>query len=97
MIPFYIPDSPVIQGLKTSPLQLAYFCIPALAALWTIYGAISALGARRWGIALSAAILGCIPCTGCWIITIPASIWLLIVLNRADVKAGFQAARAMPS
>lgn len=82
--------------LGAGALSAGTFVVQALVSAWTLYAAIGALGAKRWGIALSGAIAGMIPCSSCWPLVIPASIWLLVVLIREHVKRGFQANSAMP-
>lgn len=48
---------------------------------------------RGWAIA--GAVVALIPCLVgyAWVVGLPAGIWALVVLNRADVKAAFRAAR----
>jgi type IV secretory pathway protease TraF len=56
-----------------------------------IFGGIQMLGARRYSIALWAAILALIPLTSvCCIPGIPIGIWALIVLRHPEVRAGFE-------
>ena len=56
-----------------------------------IFGGIQMLRARRYSIALWAAILSLIPLTSvCCIPGIPIGIWALIVLRHPEVRAGFE-------
>lgn len=56
-----------------------------------IFGGIQMLRARRYSIALWAAILALIPLTSvCCIPRIPIGIWALIVLRHPEVRAGFE-------
>ena len=56
-----------------------------------IFGGVQMLGARRYSIALWAAILALIPLTSvCCIPGIPIGIWALIVLRHPEVRAGFE-------
>ena len=56
-----------------------------------IFGGIQMLRARRYSIALWAAILALIPLTSvCCIPGIPIGIWALIVLRHPEVRAGFE-------
>ena len=56
-----------------------------------IFGGIQMLGARRYSIALWAAILALIPLTSvCCIPGIPIGIWALIVLRHPEVRADFE-------
>jgi type IV secretory pathway protease TraF len=56
-----------------------------------IFGGIQMLGARRYSIALWAAMLALIPLTSvCCIPGIPIGIWALIVLRHPEVRAAFE-------
>lgn len=56
-----------------------------------IFGGVQMLGARRYSIALWAAILALIPLTSvCCIPGIPIGIWALIVLRHPEVRARFE-------
>lgn len=56
-----------------------------------IFGGVQMLRARRYSIALWAAILALIPLTSvCCIPGIPIGIWALIVLRHPEVRAGFE-------
>ena len=56
-----------------------------------IFGGIQMLRARRYSIALGAAILALIPLTSvCCIPGIPIGIWALIVLRHPEVRAAFE-------
>jgi hypothetical protein len=65
--------------------------ISILAAPVIIYGGIQMLKARRYPIAMLAAILAVIPLSSiCCIPGIPIGIWAVIVLRDPEVKAAFQ-------
>ena len=65
--------------------------ISILAAPVIIYGGIQMLKARRYSIALLAAILAVIPLSSvCCIPGIPIGIWALIVLRDPEMKAVFE-------
>ena len=67
--------------------------ISILAAPVIIYGGIQMLKARRYSIALLAAILAVIPVSSvCCILGIPIGIWALIVLRNPEVRASFEGA-----
>jgi hypothetical protein len=56
-----------------------------------IFGGIQMLGARRYSIALLAAVLALIPLSSvCCIPGIPIGIWALIVLRHPEVRASFE-------
>jgi hypothetical protein len=48
---------------------------------------------KAYGFSLGAMILSMIPCSVCCIFTLPFSIWGLVVLNDANVKAAFKSSR----
>jgi hypothetical protein len=65
--------------------------ISIIAAPVIIYGGIQMIKARRYSIALLAAILAVIPLSSiCCIPAIPIGIWALIVLRDPKVKAAFE-------
>jgi hypothetical protein len=65
--------------------------ISILAAPVIIYGGIQMLKARRYSIAMLAAILALIPLSSiCCIPAIPIGIWALIVLRDPEVRACFE-------
>ena len=54
------------------------------------YGALQMKDLRNYGLAMAAAIIAIIPCSGpCYCIGIPAGIWALVVINKPEVKAAF--------
>ena len=65
--------------------------ISIIAAPVIIYGAIQMLSARRYSIAMLAAVLALIPLSSiCCIPGIPVGIWALVVLRDPEVKASFE-------
>lgn len=58
---------------------------------FVLFGAVKMRNLQSWGVALAAAILCVIPCCAgpCYCLGIPAGIWALVVLNRAEVKTAF--------
>jgi hypothetical protein len=48
---------------------------------------------KAYGFSLGVMILAMIPCNACCMITFPLSIWGLVVLNDANVKAAFKSSR----
>ena len=80
-----------IAGLKEySP---AAFALPAVAAVLcgvlSVWGALSALNLRGWGLAMVGAITAsfCLSPTVC--VGIPATCWTLFILSRPDVRKAF--------
>jgi len=74
--------------------SLASFLLPAVAAvicgILSVWGAISALNLRGWGLAMVGAITAsfCLSPTVC--VGIPATCWLLFILSRPDVRKSFE-------
>ena len=64
-----------------------------------VWGLIIAIGSyhmrnlKSRGWAMTAAILGMIPCSGCCIFTLPIGIWMLTVLNKPHVKDAMEMAQ----
>lgn len=55
-----------------------------------VFGAWKMKNLQSYGLAMTAAILSCIPCCGpCCCLGLIPGIWSLILLNRPDVKAAF--------
>jgi hypothetical protein len=54
-----------------------------------IFGAIKMRQLQNFGLAMAAAILAIVPCSGCYCLGIPFGIWALVVLNKPEVKASF--------
>jgi hypothetical protein len=67
-----------------------------VAALVIILGAVMIFGGMKmrqlqsYGLAMTASILGMLPCTCCCIIGLPIGIWSLVVLMKPEVKAAFR-------
>jgi hypothetical protein len=69
---------------------IAYFGVGFLTRALQILGAIAMLRQRGYGLALSGAVCGLIPCEYfCCLPSLPFAIWALIVLNSAEVRAAF--------
>lgn len=58
-----------------------------------LFGALKMRQLQAWPLALTACILGCIPCCSycCCVLTLVGGIWGLVVLNKPDVKSAFVA------
>jgi len=82
----YQGDDLVIGGM-------AYIISGALGVIANIVilvGSLKMKSLKAYGFSLTAMILALIPCNACCLITLPVSIWGLIVLNDAKVKAAFK-------
>ena len=61
-----------------------------ISSLLMIVGAISMMRLKSRGLAMTASILAIVPCTsGCCLFSLPLGIWVLMVLSKDQVKAGF--------
>ena len=92
MIPDGVARLILIPG---SAYAIIFFPIVSLISIAAspiiIFGGIQMLRARRYSVALVAAILALIPLTSvCCIPGIPIGIWALIVLRNPEVKAAFE-------
>ena len=58
-----------------------------------LVGSLKMKSLKSYGFSLAAMILAMIPCNACCLITLPVSIWGLIVLNDANVKNAFKRTR----
>lgn len=73
--------------------SLTSFVLPAVAAIicgiLSVWGALSALNLRGWGLAMVGAITAsfCLSPTVC--VGIPATCWLMFILSRQDVRKAF--------
>jgi hypothetical protein len=67
--------------------------LSVVTGLITIFGAIQMMNLSGRGLAMAGSILSMFPfVSGCCCFGLPVGIWVLIVLTRPDVKAGFAAA-----
>lgn len=85
------PSGDLAAALKE--YSLASFLLPAAAAIicgvLSVWGAISALNLRGWGLAMVGAITAsfCLSPTVC--VGIPATCWTLFILSRPEVRKAF--------
>ena len=57
---------------------------------FVIFGALKMRNLQGHGLALGAAIVSIIPCSGCCCIGLPVGIWALVLLLKPEVKGQFQ-------
>ena len=85
-------DDDWIQGeilgiLISIPFTLLVMAMRA----FVFYGALQMRQGRNYGLCMAACIAACIPCfSPCCLVGIPFGVWGLVVLNRADVREGFE-------
>lgn len=85
----------VLQGLDGGEWNNEVFAFTGVVVTGTIsglvlIGAIHMYRLRGYGLAMAAAIISLLPCTGCCILTLPIGIWALVVLNDPIVKSSFE-------
>lgn len=78
------------------PLNLAQVGVGVLLNLLTLAGGVAMRGARGYGLAMTGAIAGIVPVSGCCCLTMPVGIWALVVLVGPDAKAAFAARSVLP-
>lgn len=73
-------------GILTGILALAL-------AAYVLWGGLQMIKLRHHGACIGAAVVAMLPCTAscCCLIGIPIAIWVILVLNRADVRSAFGA------
>ncbi len=72
------------------PINLISTGITIVLLVLAIVGALQMMKLGSWGLALTAAIVACVPCVGvCCGLTLPIGVWALIVLMKPEVKQSF--------
>jgi hypothetical protein len=78
----------------SSPLNLSMNAVFLVLHGLIVWGGISMMTQRRWGLSMTAAVLAIFPCTSpCCCLGLPLGIWAVIVLSRPEVKAAMRSAR----
>jgi hypothetical protein len=74
-------------------VAVGVFALTALAVgAIALLGGVKMMGLRGRGLAYTGAVLSMIPCvSGCCLAGIPLGIWVIMTLNKPEVKAGFAA------
>ena len=75
------------------PLMIGVCIFAALANVFNLVAAIQMARVRMWGLALAGAIVAAIPVTSsvCCLLTLPLSIWAIILLVKPEIRAAFRA------
>ncbi len=63
--------------------------LAAAIAAGLVYGAWQMRNLKSYPLAMTACVLGMIPCTNCCCVTLPIGIWALTVLMKPEVKGSF--------
>jgi hypothetical protein len=78
----------------SSPLNLALNTVFFVLHGLIVWGGVSMMMQRRWGLSMAAAVLAIFPCTSpCCCLGLPLGIWAVVVLTRPEVKAAMRSAR----
>lgn len=78
-------------GDAAIPVQLVGIMLLSGVNACTLYGGLSMLQKRNYGVAMTAAVLSIIPCLSpCYIVGIPFGIWAMVLMLRPDVRYGFR-------
>src|SRR5229473_964363 len=76
------------------PLVLLVQAVSFGTGIVIIVGAVKMMRLRSHGFATVASVLAMLPCGPAWLLGMPMGIWSLVVLNRQNVKAAFDAQAA---
>jgi hypothetical protein len=75
-----------------SPLNLGQYVLALLLNLATVVGGLKMRSLSGYGLAITGAVCGIIPISGCCCLTMPVGIWAVVVLANSDVKNAFRSA-----
>jgi hypothetical protein len=78
--------------MVTQVVFVAIYAAVTIVPILVLVGAISMLRMRSYAMAKTGAILALMPCTCCFVISLPFGIWGLMVLGDIDVRAAFLSA-----
>jgi hypothetical protein len=78
-------------GEAAMPMNLVGIMLMAFVTSCVLYGSLSMMQRRNYGVAVTAAVLSVLPCfSPCFIVGIPFGLWALLLLFRPEVKYGFR-------
>ena len=72
------------------PVNIVLTLLGVALSAFVIFGALKMRSLQGHGLALGAAIVSLIPCTGCCCLGMPVGVWALVVLLKPEVKSQFQ-------
>lgn len=78
-----------LMNMRTTASGVFFSLLGIASNAFFIWAALQMRELKNWNAAVAAAVLLAIPCHCCYCLSIPAGIWALVVLMRADVKAAF--------
>lgn len=93
-MPQLMKNNPLLAGGPPPPDELL-IGLRAFAGLWILVvltASFRMMSGRNHGLAVAGMVMHLFPCTGlCWPLGLAVGVWGLIVLQRPEVKAGFEA------
>ena len=84
------PKFAQIAQMSSGPANIAGNLLGIALSGFVIFGALKMRNLQGHGLALGAAIVSIIPCSGCCCIGLPVGIWALVLLLKPEVKGQFQ-------
>ena len=80
-----------VLGEAALPVNLVSIMLMAFVTSCVMYGSLSMMQRRNYGVAVTAAVLSVLPCfSPCFFLGIPFGLWALLLLFRPEVKYGFK-------
>jgi hypothetical protein len=86
------PGVPPDMAEWIRPFTIAVCIFAALANVFNVVAAIQMVRVRTWGLALAGCIVAAIPITSsaCCLLTLPLSIWAIVMLVKPEIRAAFR-------
>ena len=84
------PKFAQLASLSSGPANIVSNLVWIALSGFVIFGALKMRNLEGHGLALGAAIVSIIPCSGCCCLGIPVGIWALVLLLKPEIKSQFQ-------
>jgi hypothetical protein len=84
------PKMAQFASLMSGPANIISNLFMIALSAFVIFGALKMRNLQSHGLALGAAIVSILPCSGCCCLGMPVGIWALIMLLKPEVKSQFQ-------
>jgi len=86
------PQIDHILEMFSGGLGVVFILIPLAMSLLIIFGGVRMMSLRSFGFCIGATVIAMLPCVSpCCCLGLPIGIWALVVLNRPEVRAAFDA------